>query len=55
MVRFVAPNMSVPPVTVSEPPALKPVLALTVADADKVTCVALSTDTIRVPDGTPVP
>ena len=32
-----APDISVPPVTVSEPPALSTVLGLTVADADKVT------------------
>lgn len=38
-----------------EPPTLKTAPALTVADPDKVTCVLLSTVTIRVPDGMPVP
>ena len=48
-------DISVPPVTVSEPPAVSIVLPLTVTAVESVTCVPLSTDTIRVPEGIPVP
>ena len=50
-----APAINVPPVTVSEPPALSIVLPLTVTAVESVTCVPLSTETIRVPEGMPVP